>query len=93
MEQAKLAVYLPKELEQQLYAVYAELAEKAVADVTRRITVNDRYLNQGQLCKYFSCSLKVVREWQTQGLKSFRKGREVMFDLKDVHAFLETQKF
>lgn len=89
----RLTVYLPPEMEQAVYADFLALASYAIAETTRNITVNDRYLNQQQLCEYFKCGVDVIREWRAKGLKSFNKGKEIMFDMNDVAIFLDTQKY
>lgn len=89
----RLTVYLPPEIEKAVYEDFRALAQLAITEATRNITVNDRYLNQQQLCEYFKCGVEVIREWRTKGLKSFNKGKEIMFDMQDVAAFLDTQKY
>lgn len=88
----RLTVYLPSDIEKAVYADFLTLARSAVEEATRNVTVNNRYLNTQQLCIYFKCGHATVQEWRTKGLRSFMKGKEVMFDLKDVEEFLETQK-
>lgn len=89
---SRLTVYLPPDVEERVYADFLALSRAAVEETTRNVTVNNRYLNQQQLCEYFKCGVDVIREWRLKGLKSFSKGKEIMFDLKDVEEFLETQK-
>lgn len=89
----RLTVYLPPDIEKAVYNDFLVLAKHAIAETTRNVTVNDRYLNQQQLCEYFKCGVEVIREWRSKGLKSFTKGKEIMFDMKDVSAFLDTQKY
>ncbi|WPC08808.1 helix-turn-helix domain-containing protein [Globicatella sp. PHS-GS-PNBC-21-1553] len=92
VEQPQLQVILPKENEEQIYQIYLTIARKVVDDVTKNITVNRRYLNKKQLAKYFQCSPLVIDDWVKNGLKSFNKGREIMFDMHDVEEYLETIK-
>lgn len=89
----RLTVYLPPDIEKAVYADFLTLARHAVEETTRNITINDRYLNQKQLCEYFNCGVEVIREWRSKGLKSFSKGKEIMFDMQDVAAFLDSQKY
>lgn len=89
----RLTVYLPPDIEKAVYADFKNLVEHAISETTRSITVNTRYLNQKELCDYFSCGIEVIRGWRTEGLKSFTKGKEIMFDMKDVSAFLDTKKY
>lgn len=37
--------------------------------------------------------LELIEQWQREGLRSFLKGKEIMFDINDVHEFLEKKKF
>lgn len=92
-ELPRLTVYLPPDIEKAVYDDFLTLARYVVEETTRSVTVNDRYLNQQQLCEYFKCGVEVIREWRTKGLKSFNKGKEIMFDMQDVAAFLDTQKY
>lgn len=92
-EMPRLTVYLPLDIEKAVYADFLTLARYAVEETTRSITVNDRYLNQQQLCEYFKCGVEVIRDWRSKGLKSFNKGKEIMFDMKDVATFLDSQKY
>lgn len=93
VEQPQLQVILPKEIEAQIYQMYLSIANKAVDEATKNVTVNKRYLNKKQLAKYFQCSPLVIDDWVRNGLKSFNKGREIMFDMHDVEEYLETIKF
>lgn len=88
----RLTVYLPPDIEKAVYADFLALARSAVEEATRNVTVNNRFLNTQQLCAYFKCGHSTIQEWRTKGLRSFMKGKEVMFDLKDVEEFIETQK-
>ncbi|UJF14995.1 helix-turn-helix domain-containing protein [Jeotgalibaca sp. MA1X17-3] len=88
----RLTVYLPPDIEKAVYNDFLTLSRYAVEEATKNVTLNTRYLNQQQLCEYFKCGVDVIREWKMKGLKSFTKGKEIMFDLKDVADFLDTQK-
>lgn len=88
----RLTVYLPPDIEKAVYADFLTLARSAVEEATKNVTLNTRYLNQQQLCEYFKCGVEVIREWRQKGLKSFVKGKEIMFDMEDVAKFLDTQK-
>lgn len=93
VNQPQLQVILPKEIEAQIYQMYLSIANKAIDEATKNVTVNKRYLNKKQLAKYFQCSPLVIDDWVRNGLKSFNKGREIMFDMHDVEEYLETIKF
>lgn len=93
VEQPQLQVILPKEIESQIYQMYLSIARKAVEDATHKVTVNIRYLNKKQLSEYFQCAPRVIDDWVSRGLKTFVKGRECMFDMRDVEEFLETIKY
>ena len=95
MNQTSIPVYLPENVQQQIYQELLELAHKAVKKAKEEVkaTSNTRYLNKKGLCEYFACAPRVIEQWQKEGLKSFLKGKEIMFDLKDVHEFLEKKKF
>ena len=76
---------------EELLKLTLQAVEKAKKEV--KATTNTRYLNKKGLCEYFTCAPRVIEQWQKEGLKSFLKGKEIMFDLKDVHEFLEKKKF
>ncbi|WP_028125167.1 hypothetical protein [Eremococcus coleocola] len=86
-------VSLPPDQEQQIYSIFLDLAKKAVEEATKKALTNSRYFNQKQLCEYFTCGPAQIREWQALGLKSFHKGKEIMFDINDVHEFLNDLKY
>lgn len=88
----RLTVYLPKEMEQAIYADYLSLARSAVEEARNGVVKNERYMNQKQLAQYFKCSPRQINEWRVQGLRSFEKGKEIMFDMEDVHEFINTLK-
>lgn len=92
-QQTRLTVYLPPEIEQAIYADFLKLAKAAIDQTSKNVTINNRYLNQKELAEYFKCSTKVIKEWQIKGLRSFQKGKEIMFDMKDVEVFLDTIKY
>lgn len=71
-----------------------QLARKAVEKAKEEVkaTSNTRYLNKKGLCEYFTCAPRVIEQWQREGLRSFLKGKEIMFDINDVHEFLEKKK-
>ena len=95
MELQVIPVYLPDSVQQELYNTMLQLARKAVDTAKQeiKVNVNTRYLNKKGLCDYFTCAPKVIEDWQREGLKSFQKGKEIMFDIYDVHKFLDTKKF
>ena len=95
MIKTSIRVYLPENVQQKIYQEMLELAHKAVEKAKEEVkaTSNTRYLNKKGLCEYFTCAPRVIEQWQKEGLKSFLKGKEIMFDLKDVHEFLEKKKF
>lgn len=95
MIQANIPVYLPENVQQKIYQEMLEIAYKAVEKAKEEIkaTSNTRYLNKKGLCEYFTCAPKVIEQWQREGLRSFLKGKEIMFDINDVHEFLEKKKF
>ena len=88
----RLTVYLPPEMEKAVYDDFRALAQHAIVEATRNVTVNNRYLNQKNLCLYMGVGINTIREWESQGLRYFMKGKEKVFDLKDVHAFIDGQK-
>jgi hypothetical protein len=95
MNQTSIPVYLPENVQQQIYQELLELAHKAVKKAKEEVkaTSNTRYLNKKGLCEYFACAPRVIEQWQKEGLRSFLKGKEIMFDINDVHEFLEKKKF
>lgn len=95
MNQTNIPVYLPENVQQKIYQEMLELAYKAVekAKAEVKVTSNTRYLNKKGLCEYFTCAPRVIEQWQREGLRSFLKGKEIMFDINDVHEFLEKKKF
>ena len=95
MIQANIPVYLPENVQKKIYQEMLEIAYKAVEKAKEEIkaTSNTRYLNKKGLCEYFTCAPKVIEQWQREGLRSFLKGKEIMFDINDVHEFLEKKKF
>jgi len=52
-------------------------------------------MNDAQLAQVINDTEKGNQNQQAflEGLKSFQKGNQIMFDLKDVHEFLEKKKF
>ena len=88
MNQTGIPVYLPKDVQQEIYNEILALTFSAIekAKNEMKATTNTRYLNKKGLCEYFTCAPR-------EGLKSFLKGNQIMFDLKDVHEFLEKKKF
>ena len=95
MEVTGIPVYLPDNVQQELYNTVLQLARKAVDTAKEEVkaTSNTRYLNKKALCEYFTCAPRVIEQWQREGLRSFLKGKEIMFDINDVHEFLEKKKF
>lgn len=95
MNQTSIPVYLPENVQQKIYQEMLELAHKAVEKAKEEVksTSNTRYLNKKALCEYFTCAPRVIEQWQKEGLRSFLKGKEIMFDINDVHDFLEKKKF
>lgn len=95
MNQTSIPVYLPESVQQELYNTVLQLARKAVEKAKEevKVTSNTRYLNKKGLCEYFTCAPRVIEQWQREGLRSFLKGKEIMFDINDVHEFLEKKKF
>ena len=94
MEVTGIPVYLPDNVQQELYNTVLQLARKAVDTAKQeiKVNVNTRYLNKKGLCEYFTCAPRVIEQWQREGLRSFLKGKEIMFDINDVHEFLEKKK-
>lgn len=94
MNQTSIPVYLPENVQQELYNTLLQLARKAVEKAKEEVkaTSNTRYLNKKGLCEYFTCAPRVIEQWQREGLRSFLKGKEIMFDINDVHEFLEKKK-
>ena len=95
MELQAIPVYLPASVQQELYNTMLQLARKAVEKAKEEVkaTSNTRYLNKKGLCEYFACAPRVIEQWQKEGLRSFYKGKQIMFDINDVHEFLEKKKF
>ena len=95
MNQTSIPVYLPENVQQQIYREMLELTHKAVEKAQEEVkaTSNTRYLNKKALCEYFTCAPRIIEQWQKEGLRSFLKGKEIMFDINDVHEFLEKKKF
>lgn len=95
MDTIGIPVYLPDDVQKVIYSNMLQLARKAIetAKEEMKVTVNTRYLNKKGLCEYFTCAPKVIEDWQREGLKSFQKGKEIMFDIYDVHKFLDQKKF
>jgi len=95
MNQTGIPVYLPESVQQEIYEELLKLTLQAVEKAKKEVkaTTNTRYLNKKGLCEYFTCAPRVIEQWQKEGLKSFLKGKEIMFDINDVHEFLEKKKF
>lgn len=95
MNQTGIPVYLPDNVQQELYNTVLQLARKAVDTAKQeiKVNINTRYLNKKGLCEYFTCAPRLIEQWQREGLRSFLKGKEIMFDINDVHEFLEKKKF
>ena len=95
MNQTGIPVYLPESVQQEIYEELLKLTLQAVEKAKKEMqaNTNTRYLNKKGLCEYFACAPRVIEQWQKEGLKSFLKGKEIMFDLKDVHECLEKKKF
>ena len=95
MNQTGIPVYLPESVQQEIYEELLKLTLQAVEKAKKEMqaNTNTRYLNKKGLCEYFACAPRVIEQWQKEGLKSFLKGKEIMFDLKDIHEFLEKKKF
>lgn len=95
MDTIGIPVYLPDDVQKVIYSNMLQLARKAIetAKEEMKVNVNTRYLNKKGLCEYFTCAPKVIEDWQREGLKSFQKGKEIMFDIYDVHKFLDKKKF
>lgn len=95
MNQTGIPVYLPESVQQEIFEELLKLTSQAVEKAKKEVkaTTNTRYLNKKGLCEYFTCAPRVIEQWQREGLKSFLKGKEIMFDMQDVHEFLEKKKF
>lgn len=95
MNQTGIPVYLPESVQKEIYEELLKLTLQAVEKAKKEVkaTTNTRYLNKKGLCEYFTCAPRVIEQWQKEGLKSFLKGKEIMFDINDVHEFLEKKKF
>ena len=95
MNQTSIPVYLPESVQQEIFEELLKLTLQAVEKAKKEMqaTTNTRYLNKKGLCEYFTCAPKVIEQWQREGLRSFLKGKEIMFDINDVHEFLEKKKF
>ena len=95
MNQTSIPVYLPENVQQKIYQEMLELAHKAVEKAKEEVkaTSNNRYLNKKALCEYFTWAPRIIEQWQREGLRNFLKGKEIMFDINDVHEFLEKKKF
>lgn len=95
MNQTGIPVYLPESVQQEIFEELLKLTLQAVEKAKKEVkaTTNTRYLNKKGLCEYFTCAPRVIEQWQREGLKSFLKGKEIMFDMQDVHDFLEKKKF
>lgn len=95
MNQTGIPVYLPESVQQEIFEELLKLTLQAVEKAKKEVkaTTNTRYLNKKGLCEYFTCAPRVIEQWQKEGLKSFLKGKEIMFDMQDVHDFLEKKKF
>lgn len=94
-DSTRVTRFPPWKCTRKIFEEILELAYKAVEKAKEevKVTTNIRYLNKKGLCEYFTCAPRVVEQWQREGLKSFLKGKEIMFDINDVHDFLEKKKF
>lgn len=81
-----LVVKLPEETEKQIYQLFVSLGMQALEEVQK--ASYKRYLTQTELMRMMRCNLEVIKEWQAQGLPYFRKGNSIMYDLEDVHQFI-----
>ena len=95
MNQTGMPVYLPESVQQEIFEELLKLTLQAVEKAKKEVkaTTNTRYLNKKGLCEYFTCAPRVIEQWQKEGLRSFYKGKQIMFDINDVHEFLEKKKF
>lgn len=95
MNQTAIPVYLPESVQQEIFEELLKLTLQAVEKTKKemKVSTNTRYLNKKGLCEYFTCAPRIIEQWQKEGLKSFLKGKEIMFDMQDVHDFLEKKKF
>lgn len=82
-----IQVTLPQEQEEQLYRLFVNLAMEAFKEVGA--VSNKRYYTQNEVMKMFKCNLKLINNWKVQGLRHFRKGNSIMYDIEDIHAFIE----
>lgn len=66
MNQTGIPVYLPDNVQQELYNTVLQLARKAVEKAKEevKVTTNNRYLNKKGLCEYFTCAPRVIEQWQ-----------------------------
>lgn len=90
-----IPVYLPESVQQEIFEELLKLTLQAVEKAKKEMqtNTNTRYLNKKGLCEYFTCAPRVIEQWQKEGLRSFYKGKQIMFDINDVHEFLEKKKF
>lgn len=90
-----IPVYLPESVQKEIFEELLKLTLQAVEKAKKEMkaSTNTRYLNKKGLCEYFTCAPRVIEQWQREGLRSFLKGKEIMFDINDVHEFLEKKKF
>lgn len=90
-----IPVYLPESVQKEIFEELLKLTLQAVEKAKKEMkdSTNTRYLNKKGLCEYFACAPRVIEQWQKEGLRSFYKGKQIMFDINDVHEFLEKKKF
>ena len=75
MNQTGIPVYLPKDVQQEIYNEILALTFTAIekAKNEMKATTNTRYLNKKGLCEYFTCAPRVVEQWKRRNSKKHSK--------------------
>ena len=54
--------------------------------------VEEKYMTRQEVADLFKKSLHTIARWERDGLKSFRVGRSVLYDIDDVQTFVDDRK-
>ena len=68
-----------------------DLIETLVERVAERIKPQQRWAEIDGVADYLGCSVRRVRDLRERGLPAKRIGRRLLFDLREVDAWLERQ--
>lgn len=79
----------------QLQFLIDTVKERLISEMGEQIKnacVQNYYMNKEQACKYCGVSYGTFNQWMQQGLTCVRLNRQVKFDPKDIHKFMDQHK-